>query len=299
MGRQFGKEVIMQVVLKGGVMKPMVYQRLVVIACVLGFVGAVHGQSPDTPIADPTGISKSRYISVVPPAGGPGALQPTALRIWMVSLHNVMPPYNGGPTVPYSLFDGQAVWVGPPGTYMESAANQTPFQAARTQCTPYYQDWSTVGLLHVTGGHIVPSSIYEVQQLLSTCQGQESTCLDVSARLQIRTTRWGDVETPFNPPSQTVQPDLADIGSIVNKFRSAPGAPIKARVVNTPSNPFGEITTTQLTLDTSFEAIASCVQAFRGPEYPAKMGECANSSAACSTHAECGMNGPCELHCPD
>lgn len=248
-------------------------------------------------LADPSGINKCRFISFVVPNSGDGAI--TALRIWMISLHNVVPPYAGGPTIPFSLFDRQAVWVGPPGTYMESTANQTPFHAARTQCTPYYQDWNTIGLLHVTGSAIVPSSIYQVQQVAASCEGQENSCSSFSPRLEIKTSRWGDVSTPFNPPSLSVQPDVADIGAVVNKFRSELGAPIKARVVNTPSNPFGEITTTQLTQDVSFSAVASCIDAFRGPGYPASMGKCANSSAPCARHADCGADGPCELYCPN
>lgn len=270
---------------------------VVALAVSLGLSGAARGQTPDAPLPDPSGINKTKYISLTLPATAGNPV--TALRVKFVSLHNVVPPYNGGPTVPFSLFNGLSVWVGPPGTYMESTANQTPFHAAFTRCTPHYQDWTTVGLLHVTGSHIVPSSIYHVEQVPIDCQGQEVDCAFVSPHVEIRTTRWGDVDEDFNPPSPGVQPDVEDISSIVDKFKSKPGAPIKARVVNTPSNAFGEITTLQLTQDTSILAVNSCVDAFRGPPYPSRMGKCANSSAACRNHADCGANGPCELYCPD
>ncbi len=245
---------------------------------------------------------KVRFLSFTPPTNSTGA---TALRIQLVSLHHVSPPYGTGLTIPFTLFEGQSVYVGPPDTYVESSASGTPFKSSRTQCTPYYQDWNTVGLLHVHGSAIVPSSQYSVEHLASDCNGVEGSaaCLTGGANVSVgqaaRTARWGDVETPYNPPSATTQPNFGDISAVVNKFKDVPNAPIKVRVLNTPSNAFGEITTNQLSLNVGFAAIASCIDAFRGPAYPAKMGKCANSTAACSTHAECGANGPCNLYCPD
>ena len=46
----------------------------------------------------------------------------------------------------------------------------------------------------------------------------------------VQTAHWADVETPYQPPS-VGQPDLGDVSALVNKFRSAPGAPIKARAL--------------------------------------------------------------------
>jgi hypothetical protein len=146
------------------------------------------------------------------------------------------------------------------------SSNPPTFYASFLQCTPHYQDWSTVGLLHIFGSAIVPSSTYRVQTLADTCQGIESTCTAVSAPLTVSTTRWGDVEVPYNPPSATVQPDLGDVGALVNKFRSAAGAPIKARALLAGDDAFGNITT--LGLDLGFGHIAACVDAFRGKPYP-------------------------------
>ena len=259
---------------------------------------------PGALVADPSGLQKSRFVSFqIPTVTGVSPI--TAMRVWMVSLHNVVPPYNGGPTIPFTAFEGDAVWVGPPSSYAESSSNPAlTFRASRTQCTPHYQDWSTVGLLHVRGSHIVPSSIYEVEQVSAACQGQEDSCTTVSVRLEIRTTRWGDVTASFNPPAITAQPDIADCSSLVAKFRSTLGAPVKARAFLAGSTAFGEISNATLSNDLGFAQIAAVVDGFRGSPYPYKMGRCAvslppPSTNACSTDAECGANGPCNLYCPN
>jgi hypothetical protein len=280
---------------------------------VFSLASAAWGVDPD-----PSGLNKSKFISFNP--NQQESL--TSIRIWMVSLHHVTPPYSGGgSSAPFTTFEGESVWVGPPATYIESTANPVPFRASKTQCTPYYHDWSTVGLLHVTGAHIVPSSIYEVEQLSAKCQGQEETCTGVSPRLEIRTTRWSDVTEPFNPPDQTFQPNISDCTAMVAKFRSALGAPIKARVFLAANNAFGEFSTATLTNDMSFSHIAAMIDAFRGGAYLYKMGKCAisrcsnNTSIICATNAncsapgicatvlcanneECGASGPCNLYCP-
>jgi hypothetical protein len=197
----------------------------------------------------------------------PGKLS-MAIRVRPVSLHHVDPPYTGGASVPFTSFEGQVRWVGPPAQYVESTASGVLFYASQLQCTPYYQDWSTVGLLHVNGSAIVPSSVYEVENVAASCAGAEASCTAVSAPVLISTTRWGDVETPYNPPSTTIQPDLADIGALVNKFRSAPGAPIKARALLAGNDAFGNISSAGLAVDFDFSHISACVDAFRGKPYP-------------------------------
>jgi hypothetical protein len=195
-------------------------------------------------------------------------------------MHRVLPPYTGAVTVSFPEFEygpncaegpaGCVRWVGPPAQYTESSTNPQTFWAAALQCEPHYQDWSTIGLVHVTGTEIVPSSRYDVQLLDASCQGIEDTCGAISCALEINTTRWGDVTSPYNPPSPTVQPDISDVSALVDKFRSAPGAPIKARALlaGEPGNPFGEITPAVLAVDFSFSHISACVDAFRGLAYP-------------------------------
>ncbi len=274
-------------------MKSLLYRRWVVIAGVLGCIGAARAQVPDALLPDPSGFEKARFISFVNPTESVGA---TAIRIWMDSLHHVDPPYTGGPSIPFTMFEGQSVWVGPPASYVESQVSGTPFMASLTQCTPHYQDWTTVGLLHVTGAHIVPSSVYEVEQLSFACEGNESNCGFVSPELEIRTCRWGDVQIPFNPPSTTDQPDFSDIAALTKKFREDPL--IKVRLLLAGQDANGIISPAILAQDLSFGQISACLNAFRGQTYPFKPGKCETGSGICATDADCGADGPCNLYCP-
>jgi hypothetical protein len=74
----------------------------------------------------------------------------------------------------------------------------------------------------------------------------------------------------------TVQPDITDVSVLVDKFRNAPGAPIKARALlaGEPGNPFGEITDPVIAVDFSFAHISACVDAFRGVPYPYTVSSC-------------------------
>ncbi len=235
--------------------------------------GELHFISaPLSPGADPTGISKGRAVSFVPPGGSNVAgIGDSAFRVVLDSLHHVDPPYTAGSSIPFSSFEGQVRWVGPPTQYVESVSSGTPFYASQLQCEPYYQDWSTVGLLHLFGSAIVPSSVYAVENLAGSCMGNESNCAAISAPLSVSTGRWGDVVDPFNPPSTTSQPDFGDIGALVNKFKSAPGAPIKARALLAGTNANGEIDPTP---DVGFTHISACVDAFKGFPYPYTIASC-------------------------
>ncbi len=217
--------------------------------------------SPPDPMAETGGANKSRTVSTFIPAAATAGGVTTALQITLTSLHHPNPPYLVGSAADFSAFEDQVRWVGPPTTYVESSATPTPFVAARTQCTPFYHDWSTVGLVHVIGREIVPSSVYGVRQFAASCQGNESGCTAVSNSLELSTTRWGDIDSPFNPPSASVQPDFADIAAIVNKFKDVSGAPAKVRVALAGDVP-------DLVPDISFVHIAACVDAFKGLGFP-------------------------------
>ncbi len=221
---------------------------------------------------EPAGLNKSRFISFSVPAKPTAPALESAIRVRLVSLHHVVPPYTGAASVPFTAFEGQVRWVGSPMLYIESNSNPMPFTASQLQCTPHYRDWSTVGVLHLTGSAIVPSSVYEVENVAANCMGNEASCTAVSTPLSIVTTRWGDVESPYNPPSTTTQPDVGDISAMVNKFRSSLGAPIKARALLIGSDAFGNITT--LNVDLGFGHIAACVDAFRGKPYPFTIAAC-------------------------
>lgn len=258
------------------------------------------GNAPNPVVAN--GDPKVKFISFDLPNNSSGE---TALRIKLITLHAVSPPYSAAPTIPFTAFQGLSVYVGPPSQFVESVSSGTPFMSAQTQCAPHYRNWNTVGTLHVRGSAIVPSSLYAVEHLAASCQGNEGSAAcqsggaSVSAPVQIATRRWGDLETPYNPPSSTTQPDLADVAALVNKFRGAIGAPIKARAIIAPNNVFGTITDATMSVDVGFTHIASCVDAFRGARYPSQMGQCAGApTTPCTANTDCGANGPCILYCP-
>jgi len=255
---------------------------------------------PPSLLGDTGNPVNTRFISFLLPAGW-GA--ETAVRVTLTSLHHVSPPYTGGASVPFTLFEGQSLYAGTPIQYVESASSGTPLYASQLQCAPHYRDWSTITLLHVTGEAIVPSSTYQVENLAASCAGNESSCTAVSAALQISTTRWGDVETPYNPPATDPQPDTSDISALVNKFKSALGAPIKARALLAGGNARGTMGPAEISPDMSFTHISLCVDAFKGLPYPYKPGKCAgDATKACITEADCTnapnpTTGPCIL-CP-
>jgi hypothetical protein len=215
-------------------------------------------------------IDKCRHISFVP--GNAGAN--TAIRINLTSLHHVNPPYNVGPSVPFSSFEGQVRWAGPPAQFIESSASGVTFHSSMLQCAPHYQDWGSILRLHLTGSAIVPSSIYDVEVLSDSCMGNEAGCAAILDSFTINTTRWADVAAPYNPPDTTAQPNISDVLAMVSKFRSSAGAPIKARVLIAGSEPFGNISVQTMTNDFDFTHIASCVDAFRGKPYPYTIEAC-------------------------
>jgi len=225
---------------------------------------------PMAPSREPGGIDKSRFVSMVIPGNPVPAGNNVAIRVTLTSLHHVDPPYTGGPSVPFTAFEGQVRWVGPPTQYDESSNDPATLYASLLQCSPYYREWNTLGVLHVTGSAIVPSSVYSVQTLGANCQGNESSCTNVSAALQLRTTRWGDIELPFNPPDATVQPDFTDVSGLLNKFKNAAGAPIKARAL-LAGNGQGVIA---IAPDVDFSHISECVNALRGLPYPYSIASC-------------------------
>lgn len=206
-------------------------------------------------LAEEVPYPKSRAISFRP--GNAGEL--TAIRVRLLSLHHPSPPYSGGMAADFSSFEGQYRWVGPPMEYVESTSSQVPFTASVLQCTPYYHDWGSIGLLHVLGAEIIPSSNYEVRSIREGCYTQSA--YSYAPALEVGTGRWGDVAEPFRPPATTQQPDIADISALVDKFRSLPGAPIKVRSLLSGQIP-------NLAADLDFGHVSMCVDAFRGLGYP-------------------------------
>jgi hypothetical protein len=181
-------------------------------------------------------------------------------------------------------------------TYPEELNNPAAgaFRAARLQCTPFYHDWSLEQLLFIMGAEILPSSVYEIENVSANCTGSEADCTQVSDSLRVVTGRHGDVVAPFNPPGPTQQPDGVDVASMVNKFRGLVGAPSKTIAKLQPNVP--EPNANVDALD-----IVACVDAFRGFRYPFS-GPCDCPSAvvcnavSCMSHSACG-EGLCVRTC--
>jgi len=196
-----------------------------------------------SPVADPDAVAKNRYITLVP--GNPGCS--TALRVTLTSLHHLDPPTSPlSPPPDFFSSQGQVRWVGPPSDFPESSSDFRTFKAARLQCSPHYMDWSVVGLLHVYGDGIVPSSLYNVQAVAIACPVEAYYSLPP---LSVTTARWADVALPYQQtcadsgcsPCTAVdcvsQPDALDIVSLVNKFKDLDGAPSKVETQLQPNAP--------------------------------------------------------------
>lgn len=116
--------------------------RAVTRSFVLTLMTTVVGATavpPVPPQSDPAGLDKSRFISFFP--GNAGEL--TAIRVKLVSLHHVDPPYTGEATVPFTQFESQSLYAGPPQTARESFNDiTTRYIVARLSCVPYYSDWT-------------------------------------------------------------------------------------------------------------------------------------------------------------
>ncbi len=235
--------------------------------------------APTAPVPDPSGLRKSRFITFSSVAEGM-----TAIRVSFVSLHHVDPPYTRGPSIPFTQFEGQSLYIGPPTRFVESRTSGVPFFASTLQCEPYYHEWSTISLLQVTGEAIVPSSIYNIQSLAAGCQGDEDNCGAISEILTVQTARWGDVVDPAGPGSPAYA-DFADISALVDKFKSDPDALTKSETLLSGENERGMVNPGP---DISLTDISLAVDAFTGMPYPYKPGKCNNNtSRGCISDEEC------------
>jgi hypothetical protein len=122
-------------------------------------------------------------------------------------------------------------------------------------------DWSTVGLVHVFGSEIVPSSAYDVAAVGENCDAANES--NYSAVLTVSTGMWGDVVASFQQPSPAsrTQPNFTDISAIVSKYRGANGAAIVARAMLQPNTP-------DPGAPIGFSDISACVNAYKGGAYP-------------------------------
>ncbi len=254
----------------------------------------IEGGDWDCYPPDSLDVPKNRAISLKNPAS-PGTL--SALRVTMIELQNPVPPnvdespppdfsaYESGPTCADP--GGCQRWVGEPGPYHECqpGAHGGLLRVARLQCTPYYYDWSQLGLFHVVGAEILPSSTYDVEVFPDTCMGNESTCPDVSAPIHRVTSRHGDVAPPFNPPSTSQQPDVTDITSMVSKFKCQCLTSTKAQMQLQPNMP-------EVNLDLTVSDIVSAVDAYKSFAY-SYGGPCPCPSTVPCNVTPCSAMQPC------
>jgi len=240
---------------------------------------------PPSPGIDTGQVDKNRYLCITLPDPAAAEAGPYAVRVRLMNLQNPVPPNS--PCCPppnFDSYEGEDRWVGAPAEYAESAENPggPKFNAALLQCTPRYRaDWHTFGTIYMAGAEVRPSSSYEVHTVA------QSSSLASIAGISMVTKRWGDMVADFCDSSAcpTTQPDFMDISAVVDKFKSVPTAPIRARAQLQPRVP-------DLTSSVSFLDISSCVDDFKGLAYPAAWGPCpCLSTAVCPTLDECGRCG--------
>jgi len=255
-------------------------------------------QPPPMPQPDLFPYNKTRVVSVSVPSVAttqPGAQ--TAIRFRLIDLQNPDPPNAAtAPPPNFSAFEagatctdpaGCARWVGEANTFRESQENPEGegFKAARLQCTPYYRDWTTEGLVHVVGAELMPSSTYHVEVVAADCAGSETSCSLISPYNILTTARYGDVAPLYNPPETESQPDALDVVALVDKFKDVAGAPRKTFTQLQPNVP-------ELNNDVSALDIVTGVEAFRGLAYPFS-GPCPCPSLATCNALPCSSPGTC------
>jgi Subtilase family len=179
--------------------------------------------APATAEASP--LAKNRYISFVPGVPDEGR---TAIRVRLVGLMDPVPPYpDCCPAPDFSAFNGESRWVASLGECPDSASQGTSFKCATLQCTPVYDNWERIlpgETLHVTGDSVVPSSNYEVAQILEGCDVADE--VNYTVALPIRTARWGDVALDYHDPLQpgpATQPNISDVVGIVDALKDVSG----------------------------------------------------------------------------
>lgn len=200
---------------------------------------------------------KPRYFTVPTETSG-GEI---AYGVKLVSLHRPDRPAPGSPYQPadFSAFEGQVRWLGPIGQYtMSPSLPQHLFPASQLQCTEYFSDEWGGQFVAVFGAEVLPDSTYEVKAFTSNCTDFDTCGWNLQT---FRTGRWGDVIPPFEDELAGSQPDLADIGAMVDRFRTVFGCGSKAQTQlygNTP-DPMRKV---------DFADITLAIDAFRGYAYP-------------------------------
>ncbi len=265
--------------------------------------------------------TRSLRFSLESPVTASATPGQSTIKVTMAVLQNPDPPnLPQFPPPDFSAYESGlsctdpsdcARWVGRPSTFYESQGPPLtgPYRAARLQCTPFYWDWVTetaTDPIVVVGAEIVPSSEYSVQTYASSCKGVEGSCTNVSTAVTMYTRRSGDVDSEYNPPSTTNQPNAIDVAQVVNKFKNIVGAPIHARAQLQPNLPELNASINALDIVAVVDGVKGFAYAFSGPcPCPSTVtcgGSCTGCPGMCVKTCTGGDNDgePCvnSNHCP-
>lgn len=184
---------------------------------------------------------------------------PRAYAVKLVSLHH--PARIVGTPPDFSSFEGEIRWLGPPQEYtMSPSYTAHTFMASRLQCQPHFAtDWLNSSESYVFGAEVVPDSIYELKGFDNVNCTNFDTCGWTMGTFQ--TGRWSDVVAPFEENAPGTQPDISDIGGIVDRFRSAYNCPSKVQTQLQPNVP-------DPSQKVGFADVSQALNAFRGFAYP-------------------------------
>jgi hypothetical protein len=217
---------------------------------------------------EPAGFGKNRFISFEVNGDGSNS---SALRVRLTSLHHPVPPPSGGPSPDFSALEGEFRYVNlfrdgqnDPIFDCPDSVPHPQYKCARLSCTPEYRNWAgelAGAVLHVTGEHVAPSSMYDVAFLPGGCAGAEETCGLASPNLAVSTVRWGDVDA-----SGTA--NAMDIARVVDKVAARAGSLPEYRCLLEPRDP------NPTSKNVTAMDLARIVDAVKGAPYPFGMAEC-------------------------
>ncbi|MFH1107718.1 MAG: kelch repeat-containing protein [Planctomycetota bacterium] len=197
--------------------------------------------------------TKNRYLSFAPPPS-PCGTGSVALRVTF----GPMPGASDCPKVlDYSIFDGTQMWVGP-----EVLRNGvTPTGVYKLQSTPLFRDWTTVagGVIQLSDCNIVPCATYTIDAISNV----DYPAGPYSPPLVLTTTQvWGDIVSHSYGPADGIV-DAIDVTAMVDRFKSAPGAPPASWC-----DVYGNQPTQGVNFNIDALDIVLIVDAFKGFDYP-------------------------------
>ena len=217
--------------------------------------GSNNGASCSNSADCPGGIcgSKSRYLTIKPPAASVSGLEMRSIQITIVDIADALS---------FDAREGEVWWAG-----LSQSIPNAPHPAltgAPLVCQPtpsHAEVWPAVNI-HLFGSPIVPGSTYEVRM----CDAAGTTCSDP---LLVATGKWGDAVAAFGGGSQ---PNFTDVSSVVEKFSNLASGPSLPRVDFIGAGAAGQPNTPGQVVN--FADISSDVAAFSGFAYPHTVPAC-------------------------